>query len=53
MSWSTGTIWPPLQPLLLAGTYALFGTHVLAAQVLQRRDEREQVRLDAAPLGVK
>ncbi len=33
--WMTGTIWPPLQPLLLAGTYALFGTHVLAAQVLQ------------------
>lgn len=33
--WMTGTIWPPLQPLLLAGTYALFGTHILAAQLLQ------------------
>ncbi len=33
--WMTGTIWPPLQPLLLAGVYALFGTHLLAAQLLQ------------------
>lgn len=33
--WMTGTIWPPLQPLLLAGTYALFGTHLLVAQLLQ------------------
>ena len=33
--WMTGTIWPPLQPLLLAGLYALFGTEVLAAQLLQ------------------
>ena len=33
--WMTGTIWPPLQPLLLAGVYALFGTHLLAVQLLQ------------------
>lgn len=34
-AWMPGTIWPPLQPLLLALVYAVFGTHVLAAQVLQ------------------
>lgn len=33
--WMTGTIWPPLQPLLLAAVYALFGTQLLAVQVLQ------------------
>jgi hypothetical protein len=33
--WMAGTIWPPLQPLLLAAVYALFGTHILAVQVLQ------------------
>ena len=34
-AWMPGVIWPPLQPLLLAGTYALFGTHILAVQLLQ------------------
>ncbi|MBN8728299.1 MAG: glycosyltransferase family 39 protein [Xanthomonadales bacterium] len=34
-SWMQGSIWPPLQPLLLAATYRIFGVHVLAAQVLQ------------------
>ncbi|MET0226838.1 MAG: glycosyltransferase family 39 protein [Dokdonella sp.] len=34
-SWMPGTIWPPLQPLLLAAVYAACGTSVLAVQVLQ------------------
>ena len=34
-AWMPGAIWPPLQPLLLAVVYALFGTHLLAAQLLQ------------------
>lgn len=34
-AWMPGTIWPPLQPLLMAAVYALFGSHVLAVQVLQ------------------
>ncbi|MBA8885112.1 hypothetical protein [Dokdonella fugitiva] len=34
-AWMPGTIWPPLQPLLLAAVYALCGVHVLAAQLLQ------------------
>jgi 4-amino-4-deoxy-L-arabinose transferase-like glycosyltransferase len=34
-AWMPDTIWPPLQPLLLAAVYALFGTHLLAAQLLQ------------------
>lgn len=34
-AWMPSTIWPPLQPLLLAATYALTGVHVLAAQLLQ------------------
>lgn len=34
-AWMPGAIWPPLQPLLLAAVYALFGTHLLAAQLLQ------------------
>ena len=29
------TIWPPLQPLLLAAIYAIFGVHLLAAQLVQ------------------
>lgn len=33
--WMPSSIWPPLQPLLLAGLYALFGTHVLVAQIAQ------------------
>ncbi len=34
-AWMPGTIWPPLQPLLLAALAALFGTQVLAAQIVQ------------------
>lgn len=34
-AWMPSTIWPPLQPLLLATTYALAGAHVLAVQLLQ------------------
>jgi 4-amino-4-deoxy-L-arabinose transferase-like glycosyltransferase len=34
-AWMPSTIWPPLQPLLLALVYAVFGPHVLAAQLLQ------------------
>jgi len=34
-SWMPGTIWPPLQPLLLAAVYAVCGPSVLAVQVLQ------------------
>jgi 4-amino-4-deoxy-L-arabinose transferase-like glycosyltransferase len=34
-AWMPSTIWPPLQPLLLAALYALFGVHVLVAQVVQ------------------
>ena len=34
-AWMPSTIWPPLQPLLLASVYAVFGGHVLAAQILQ------------------
>jgi 4-amino-4-deoxy-L-arabinose transferase-like glycosyltransferase len=34
-AWMPSTIWPPLQPLLLAAVYAVFGTHLLAAQLLQ------------------
>jgi 4-amino-4-deoxy-L-arabinose transferase-like glycosyltransferase len=34
-AWMPGTIWPPLQPLLLAALYALFGTHVFVAQLVQ------------------
>lgn len=34
-AWIPGTIWPPLQPLLLAAVYALFGAHLLAAQIAQ------------------
>ncbi|HEY0232367.1 MAG TPA: glycosyltransferase family 39 protein [Dokdonella sp.] len=33
--WMPGTIWPPLQPLLLAAVYAVVGPSVLAIQVLQ------------------
>ncbi|MBO9661408.1 hypothetical protein [Dokdonella sp.] len=34
-AWMPSTIWPPLQPLLLAATYAIAGAHVLAAQLVQ------------------
>jgi hypothetical protein len=34
-SWMPGTIWPPLQPLLLAVVYSVAGPSVLAAQLLQ------------------
>jgi 4-amino-4-deoxy-L-arabinose transferase-like glycosyltransferase len=33
--WMPSTIWPPLQPLLLAALYGLFGPHVWAAQLVQ------------------
>ncbi|HEY6986205.1 MAG TPA: hypothetical protein VH375_08985 [Rhodanobacteraceae bacterium] len=34
-SWMPSTIWPPLQSLLLAAIYAVFGVHVVAAQLIQ------------------
>lgn len=34
-SWMPSTIWPPLQPLLLAAVYAVAGVHVLAVQIVQ------------------
>jgi 4-amino-4-deoxy-L-arabinose transferase-like glycosyltransferase len=34
-AWMPSTIWPPLQPLLLAAVYALAGVHVLAVQLVQ------------------
>ncbi|MGN6518116.1 MAG: hypothetical protein ACTHK2_01685 [Dokdonella sp.] len=34
-AWMPSTIWPPLQPLLLAGLYALCGVHAYAVQWLQ------------------
>jgi len=34
-AWMPGTIWPPLQPLLLAALYALFGPHIWIAQLVQ------------------
>ncbi|MEO5622873.1 MAG: hypothetical protein ABIO74_07065 [Dokdonella sp.] len=34
-AWMPSTIWPPLQPLLLAAIYAVAGAHVLAAQLVQ------------------
>ncbi|MGH8174522.1 MAG: hypothetical protein ACREPX_15390, partial [Rhodanobacteraceae bacterium] len=34
-SWMPGTIWPPLQSVLLASIYALAGVHVLAVQLAQ------------------
>src|SRR5674476_89334 len=34
-AWMPSTIWPPLQPLLLAAIYAIFGVHLLAAQIAQ------------------
>lgn len=33
--WMPGTIWPPLQPLLLAALYALCGVHVFVVQLVQ------------------
>ncbi len=34
-AWMPSSIWPPLQPLLLAGLYAMFGVQVWVAQVAQ------------------
>ena len=34
-AWMPSSIWPPLQPLMLAALYAVFGAHVLVAQVAQ------------------
>lgn len=34
-AWMPSTIWPPLQPLLLAAIYAVAGVHVLAVQIVQ------------------
>ena len=34
-AWMPSSIWPPLQPLLLAALYGVFGVHVLVAQVAQ------------------
>jgi hypothetical protein len=34
-AWMPSSIWPPLQSLLLALIYAIFGTHLLAAQIVQ------------------
>lgn len=33
--WMPSTIWPPLQALLLAAIYAVFGVHVVAVQLIQ------------------
>ena len=33
--WMASTIWPPLQPLLLAAVYGIAGVHLLAAQLVQ------------------
>lgn len=34
-AWMPSSIWPPLQPLMLAALYGVFGTHVFVAQVAQ------------------
>src|SRR3954470_16841498 len=34
-SWMPSTIWPPLQPLLIAAIYAIAGVHILAVQIVQ------------------
>lgn len=34
-AWMPSSIWPPLQPLMLAALYAVFGVHVLVAQIAQ------------------
>ena len=34
-SWMPSTIWPPLQPLLLAAIYAIAGVHIVAVQLVQ------------------
>ncbi len=34
-AWMPGTVWPPLQSLLLAAIYAVFGVHLLAVQIVQ------------------
>jgi len=34
-AWMPSSIWPPLQPLMLAALYGVFGAHVLVAQVAQ------------------
>ncbi|MEO7062354.1 MAG: hypothetical protein ABI082_01090 [Dokdonella sp.] len=33
--WMPSTIWPPLQPLMLAAIYAVVGVHLLAVQTVQ------------------
>jgi 4-amino-4-deoxy-L-arabinose transferase-like glycosyltransferase len=33
--WMPSTIWPPLQSLVLAAIYAIFGVHVVAVQLVQ------------------
>ncbi|HEY6894117.1 MAG TPA: hypothetical protein VI258_08120, partial [Rhodanobacteraceae bacterium] len=33
--WMPSTIWPPLQSLILAAIYAVFGVHVVAVQLVQ------------------
>ena len=34
-AWMPSTIWPPLQPLLIAAIYAVFGVHLVAVQIVQ------------------
>ena len=34
-AWMPSSIWPPLQPLMLAALYGAFGAHVLVAQIAQ------------------
>jgi len=34
-TWMPSSIWPPLQPLMLAALYGTFGAHVLVAQIAQ------------------
>ncbi len=34
-TWMPSSIWPPLQPILIAAIYATFGVHVVAVQVVQ------------------
>lgn len=34
-AWMPGSIWPPLQPLMLAALYSVFGVSLLAAQLFQ------------------
>lgn len=34
-AWMPSSIWPPLQPLMLAALYGVFGAHVFVAQIAQ------------------